>query len=392
MTLTIIVGALPSMSFGFDFSNLSSIEPMRFGAGGHDSVTLNPDGTILAAERNGVVYFWDLRTLEELESWAVGPNVFGSSIAFSSNWKTLVFNDIRPGEGMDVWDVVERKKIGVLETDPGVGHGNITLSPDGRILASTGWLANEVLLWDTQTLEQTGSIQGLGKSKSLTFSPDGRLLVIRVQTDDGGAIRLWDIASQSQVGQLIGSTGGTSDLSFSPDGRLLASVGETDGIKSVYLWDFESQDLIGVLGSYEPPIGSIAFSPDGKFLAFDVYWDTTIHLWDVERQEEIGVLTGHRPWNVGWEGGLVSSPDGKWLVGGSVNGVELWKFEPDVDLSNDGAVDIDDLSRLIESWGMNDPLVDIGPMPWGDGIVDAKDVLVLAEYMVENASDVDDTE
>jgi WD40 repeat protein len=380
------------MSFGFDFSNLSSIKPMRLGAGGHDSVTLNPDGTILAAERNGVVYFWDLRTLDELEPWAVGPNVFGSSIAFSSNWKILVFNDIRPGEGMDVWDVVERKKIGVLETDLGVGHGSIALSPDGRILASTGWLANEILLWDTQTLEQTGSIQGLGKSKGLTFSPDGRLLVIRVQTDDGGAIRLWDIASQSQVGQLIGPTGGTSDLSFSPDGRLLASVSATDGIKSVYLWDFESRDLIAVLGSYEPPIGSIAFSPDGRFLAFDVYWDTTIHLWDVERQEEIGVLTGHRPWNVGWEGGLVFSPDGKWLAGGSVSGVELWKFEPEVDFNDDGAVNLDDLLRLIESWGMDDPLVDIGPMPWGDRIVDARDVLVLAEDMVEYTESVDEIE
>ena len=35
---------------------------------------------------------------------------------------------------------------------------------------------------------------------------------------------------------------------------------------------------------------------------------------------------------------------------------------------------------LIESWGKNDPLYDIGPTPYGDGIVDIKDLEVFMSY------------
>jgi hypothetical protein len=55
-------------------------------------------------------------------------------------------------------------------------------------------------------------------------------------------------------------------------------------------------------------------------------------------------------------------------------------------------VDIDDLLILIESWSLDDPLVDIGPMPWGDGIIDAGDVLVLAEHMVAYADEMDEVQ
>jgi hypothetical protein len=43
-------------------------------------------------------------------------------------------------------------------------------------------------------------------------------------------------------------------------------------------------------------------------------------------------------------------------------------------------VDIQDLLRLIESWGKDDPAVDMGPMPWGDGKVDEKNLEVLMSY------------
>jgi hypothetical protein len=50
-------------------------------------------------------------------------------------------------------------------------------------------------------------------------------------------------------------------------------------------------------------------------------------------------------------------------------------------------VDIQDLLRLIESWGKDDPSVDIGPMPWGDGVVDAADLEVLMSYWQQEILD-----
>mgnify|MGYP003931722007 CR=1 FL=1 len=36
---------------------------------------------------------------------------------------------------------------------------------------------------------------------------------------------------------------------------------------------------------------------------------------------------------------------------------------------------------MVDNWGTNETLCDIGPMPWGDGIVDVRDLLVLANYL-----------
>jgi hypothetical protein len=78
------------------------------------------------------------------------------------------------------------------------------------------------------------------------------------------------------------------------------------------------------------------------------------------------------------------SPDGRTLYFFSErSGIyDNWQAPiiPVVDFNGDGKVDIQDLLRLIESWGKDDPSVDIGPMPWGDGKVDEKDLEVLMSY------------
>jgi len=53
--------------------------------------------------------------------------------------------------------------------------------------------------------------------------------------------------------------------------------------------------------------------------------------------------------------------------------------EPVVDFNGDGTVDIKDLLRVIESWGQNDPMVDIAPL-FGDGVVDVLDLELLMGY------------
>ena len=64
---------------------------------------------------------------------------------------------------------------------------------------------------------------------------------------------------------------------------------------------------------------------------------------------------------------------------GGLGGWDQWQAPiiPIVDFNGDEIVDIKDLVILIENWGQNEPSVDIGPMPWGDGKVDAKDLEVL---------------
>ena len=69
-------------------------------------------------------------------------------------------------------------------------------------------------------------------------------------------------------------------------------------------------------------------------------------------------------------------------AGGSGN-VDLWQvsIEPVCDLNNDNKIDLADMHIMVDHWGENNSLCDIGPTPLGDGIVDIQDLNVLAEHL-----------
>jgi hypothetical protein len=60
---------------------------------------------------------------------------------------------------------------------------------------------------------------------------------------------------------------------------------------------------------------------------------------------------------------------------------------PVVDLNGDGIVDAADMCTIVDYWGEDYPLCDIGPAPWGDGKVDSQDLIILSEYLFEEVKD-----
>jgi len=68
-----------------------------------------------------------------------------------------------------------------------------------------------------------------------------------------------------------------------------------------------------------------------------------------------------------------------------IGGGDIWQasIESIVDLNADGIVNADDMCIIVENWGTDEPLCDIGPTPFGDGIVDVQDLIVLAEHLFE---------
>jgi hypothetical protein len=70
---------------------------------------------------------------------------------------------------------------------------------------------------------------------------------------------------------------------------------------------------------------------------------------------------------------------------GGLGHEDIWQASliPIVDLNSDGIVDSADMCIVVDHWGTANSLCDIGPMPWGDGIVDVQDLIVLAEHLFE---------
>jgi Concanavalin A-like lectin/glucanases superfamily/WD40-like Beta Propeller Repeat len=74
---------------------------------------------------------------------------------------------------------------------------------------------------------------------------------------------------------------------------------------------------------------------------------------------------------------------------GSLDTPNLWQASiiPIVDFNGDGDVDARDILALSDDWGTDDSLFDIGPVPWGDGVVDIEDLKVLADYIGQDVYD-----
>ncbi len=58
-----------------------------------------------------------------------------------------------------------------------------------------------------------------------------------------------------------------------------------------------------------------------------------------------------------------------------------------VDFNGDGIVDSADMFIIVDHWGEDYSLCDIGPTPLGDGIVDVQDLIGLAEHLFEEVKD-----
>ena len=95
-----------------------------------------------------------------------------------------------------------------------------------------------------------------------------------------------------------------------------------------------------------------------------------------------------------------TSLDGKHLyfviadAPGGLGDYDIWQapIEPIVDFNVDSIVDAADVCIMIEHWLTDEPLCDIGPMPWGDGVVDVQDLIVLAEYLFEEFPPAEEVE
>src|SRR4051812_14196472 len=76
--------------------------------------------------------------------------------------------------------------------------------------------------------------RNVDNSAAIAISPDGKTLA----SGYGHAVRLWDVSTRRQVGELLGHKNTVGWLAFAPDGKTLAS---TDQLETVKLWDLAAR-------------------------------------------------------------------------------------------------------------------------------------------------------
>jgi RNA polymerase sigma factor (sigma-70 family) len=172
----------------------------------------------------------------------------------------------------------------------------LAYSPDGKHLATAA--AGIVRLWDVQTGKEAGQLKGHTKAvRALAFSRDGQHVAT---ADEGGTVLLWDAGKRAVRRRSEASTVEVLSLAFTPDGKGLATGGPGG---SARLWDVETGKLRGEWRGKDIKEGllAVAFSPDGSqvLLGGEVAlnegtnWNT-FYLRDARTGKDIQTATGPR--------------------------------------------------------------------------------------------------
>jgi len=325
----------------------------------------------------------------------LGPTInteyFEGLFTFSADGLELYFSSDRPGGhgGIDMW--VARRE---------------TIKSDWGTPINLGSLLNSVF--------QEGA---------MTISADGLELIF--SSDRPGNHGGWDLWSSVRVnlsdpweapinlGPIVNSKADDAFPSISPDGLTLyfsdwwdlRSVVRNGGYGQGDIWKTTRDTVLepwstpvnlGPTVNSSSPDDCPWVSPDGLFLLF-----CSDRSGGYGREENIWMskrATINDPWDgllpigppvssTDWESGAQFSPDGFTLYflstrPGGLGIWDIWQVPilPIVDFNLDGNINTDDLLILIGYWGQNEPLCDIGPTPYGDGIVDIKDMEVFMSY------------
>ena len=260
---------------------------------------------------------------------AVNNGTFNYTPSISNDGLKLYFDSDRSGGhgGQDIWVTTRPHKDASWATPVNLGPPFNTASHDGYPYVSSNGLefyfsTNRAGGWD------------IWVSKRQT------------QHDDWG--------TPENLGAPVNTNGDEFLPSLSPDGLILFFCDGTNNMcmsrrkSTAEPWQASVRlgyPLNSSKGDFNPRV-----SPDGRILYF----------------------SSHRPGVYKLEG----------------KGWHVWQAPiiPIVDFDGDGNVGFEDLLRLADSWCCDDTWVDVGPMPWGDGLVNGVDLAVLMSYWGQQVS------
>jgi transcription initiation factor TFIID subunit 5 len=126
-----------------------------------------------------------------------------------------------------------------------------------------------------------------GPVYGLSFSPDGQFLL---SCSQDSTIRLWSMATKTNLVCYRGHTGPVWDVEFGPLGYYFATVGHD---KCAYLWSTSHIYPLRVFSGHLSDVNCVKFHPNSCYV-FTGSTDKCIRMWDVHSGDCVRIFTGHQ--------------------------------------------------------------------------------------------------
>lgn len=280
------------------------------------SATWTADGSAVWIEDGFSATLHDSTTGEMTAQF--NPGEYSVIYDVSPDGKTAIYSQ----DGMEIrlYDVVTQADV--LSITPDFPYASVFFNTDGSLLGAASLNEIQVVLWDTASGAEKGSLSGFETAAPVydaSFGADGKTLVWFSR----GTVQVMDIASQ-KMGPAFFHEDFVSAQQLSPDGNVVATTaaatigGEFQPVLT--LWDADSGEILRQIAMPEY-FNSIAFSPDSGLLA--AVAQETVLLFSVPHGDEV-----YRFVNDEAVVSIAFSPDGTKLIScGDAGTISIFEVE-----------------------------------------------------------------
>jgi WD40 repeat protein len=188
---------------------------------------------------------------------------------------------------------------------------DVAFSPDGKILASTGY-DRLIKLWDVDTGHLLRTLKDHSDAVySLAFDPTGKLLA---SGSADRAVKVWNVGSGVRLYTLSDPTDWVYAVAWRPDGKQLAAAGVD---RSIRTWGVSTNSgkLVLSVFAHEAPISRLRYGSDSSTL-YSLGDDRILKAWDAAQLVERRVYPGQPELPLTFS----LRPDGKQIAIGRFDG------------------------------------------------------------------------
>ena len=234
---------------------------------------------IVTVSRDYAVHVWDAITgkrmmqpfqLLSLRHYGYYPDAV-KSVAFSSDSKYIAIASV---EGIQILDAVTGRSIlrefGRYAESLHYAE-TVAFSHDSKYIATAS--LRSVKIYDLAKRECVAELPCDGLVKSITFSPDGKYVVI---ASGGNTARIWNIKTGSPMTEPLKHNNIVEHAMFSHNGKYVITASSDNTAR---IWDSMTGSPVAKPLQHNHHVFKALFSPDSRYVV-TVSSDHTVHVWN----------------------------------------------------------------------------------------------------------------